>query len=980
MRFKKWTLGSSSFAKTNQILSNNTEAERVLLEFRQRINQYIADGRLDQALVAAADVVQRSESMFGVDSLQTVGANVDQAMVHHARNEHNSAIELFNRFIPHLERLLPPDHATLPSALLALASSYCATGRTEEGRVATDKAISLLTASVGERHQDLAPALAQRGLILRQQGRISDSAHALEKARDIQKLHGIKDGSHASILSSLGALYLDMRRGADALALGEEALATCEGGQKVDERAFVSILTQLGAAHHSVDQCELAKQVFLRALAVCERNTPRLAEAQVRILSNLSAVHSKLGFLPSAKKYAIQALESHERLKNASPVQFALTTARLADVCREAGELQEAMSHYERCEALLESSGNADHPEALRWVACKAEIEVAQGNIVAAETRIRAALAARYYAVHQNSTALLPLMIQLGHVYLEKGRLIDSLALCEQALSIVKTLQVPPKQDLEQLAANSAYLKFKIGDFAGAELRTREALAVRETMIADKHGDDKTYYWILAMICARLGRLSEARMYIDKNLDDSSDGRTAADGLSDVVMLTFATALMSSGRLTEAQEICLSELSRKETGAPAGTSSDLAILYHCLGSICVAKGELGKACVYVERASVECKSQPNSSHAVLVQVLHTLREIYRKLGRMNDAARVTIRLQGIERELSKHSDPSNKGVLCAITNRALESAGDKFHVSGNRSELLYFVPVEYQASLQLVAARAQRRAQGFGLLDQGIAPLSSESGISYKSEGPCLFSDRVEMPEEVLPVIIFIHGFSNSFDDSVVRAAQIAFDLEWTGHFFLFSWPSMGRPDFYTYDKESAEMSIEPFARMLSRVRSLRPSAPLHIIAHSMGSVVALGGLKEAASFDMGQVADEVVVAHPDIEPFRFRAISTNLKGRVGSITVYDSPEDRALRAARAFNRRPQEGSEILTADGVHSIDVSGLGEGLFDGKHGVYAANPIVFGDISRIFRTRIREPRNRSSFFIEAQTKSGQLYWRYA
>ncbi len=53
-------------------------------------------------------------------------------------------------------------------------------------------------------------------------------------------------------------------------------------------------------------------------------------------------------------------------------------------------------------------------------------------------------------------------------------------------------------------------------------------------------------------------------------------------------------------------------------------------------------------------------------------------------------------------------------------------------------------------------------------------------------------------------VIIFVHGFNNTYADAVFRFAQIIHDSGTDAAPILFTWPSRGRVFDYLYDKESA--------------------------------------------------------------------------------------------------------------------------------------------------------------------------------
>ncbi len=55
--------------------------------------------------------------------------------------------------------------------------------------------------------------------------------------------------------------------------------------------------------------------------------------------------------------------------------------------------------------------------------------------------------------------------------------------------------------------------------------------------------------------------------------------------------------------------------------------------------------------------------------------------------------------------------------------------------------------------------------------------------------------------------LVFLHGYSVTFENAAIRAAQLGVDLKVTGAIAFFSWPSRGNPLFYTPDEATIEAS-----------------------------------------------------------------------------------------------------------------------------------------------------------------------------
>jgi Alpha/beta hydrolase of unknown function (DUF900) len=86
--------------------------------------------------------------------------------------------------------------------------------------------------------------------------------------------------------------------------------------------------------------------------------------------------------------------------------------------------------------------------------------------------------------------------------------------------------------------------------------------------------------------------------------------------------------------------------------------------------------------------------------------------------------------------------------------------------------------------------------------------------------------------------LVFIHGYRVSFEDAARRAAQLAYDLQFTGVPMLYSWPSEARARRYAVDEDNARWSLPHFREFL-RVLREEVGCPVHVIAHSMGNRVA---------------------------------------------------------------------------------------------------------------------------------------------
>ena len=112
---------------------------------------------------------------------------------------------------------------------------------------------------------------------------------------------------------------------------------------------------------------------------------------------------------------------------------------------------------------------------------------------------------------------------------------------------------------------------------------------------------------------------------------------------------------------------------------------------------------------------------------------------------------------------------------------------------------------------------------------------------------------RTKMSEDQRDAIVFIHGFANSFESALIRAAdlKVRYQIQprdgeaYQPHMFCFSWPSDGAiqpPWKYASDRDDAAQSGLAMARALRRFVDFLESGDercerrIHLVAHSMGN------------------------------------------------------------------------------------------------------------------------------------------------
>ena len=74
-------------------------------------------------------------------------------------------------------------------------------------------------------------------------------------------------------------------------------------------------------------------------------------------------------------------------------------------------------------------------------------------------------------------------------------------------------------------------------------------------------------------------------------------------------------------------------------------------------------------------------------------------------------------------------------------------------------------------------------------------------------------------------VLIYVHGFRQTFEGSVLDAARLSDGIKFRGATMVFSWPSKAGFFDYAYDRESAVWSRDAFERAARRDANRTPAA-----------------------------------------------------------------------------------------------------------------------------------------------------------
>lgn len=333
---------------------------------------------------------------------------------------------------------------------------------------------------------------------------------------------------------------------------------------------------------------------------------------------------------------------------------------------------------------------------------------------------------------------------------------------------------------------------------------------------------------------------------------------------------------------------------------------------------------------------------------------------------------------------------SNRDVLRESSARG-NVFGSRFNTDG---------PQCFRVGRANVSLKARAKPEDDEAWKVGATQLYSETLDSGQPAGARLGSARLfeelreHLRQENRDVIVYLHGFANSFENSLQRAASLEELYNRGGEqkvmVLLFSWPSNGevQPTWnYFSDREDAEASGLAMGRALKRLvefltamrkedqevilaarRAGTVPDPaelvqcvrrLHLLAHSMGNWALRHAVRKFIELNGGRVPRVfdcafLMAADEDHDALQFPLKLKPLDALANRIFVYHAANDVAL----AVSDRTKGNSARLGADGPQNLDLTSERVMALDcrdisktatahGRHQYYRLRPEALADV---------------------------------
>jgi esterase/lipase superfamily enzyme len=239
-------------------------------------------------------------------------------------------------------------------------------------------------------------------------------------------------------------------------------------------------------------------------------------------------------------------------------------------------------------------------------------------------------------------------------------------------------------------------------------------------------------------------------------------------------------------------------------------------------------------------------------------------------------------------------------------------------------------------------------------------------------------------------VMLYVHGFNETFATAAFTAAELCHFLGREPVCAFFTWPASSTGNFltsYTSTTESAQYAEHHLRKMIRLLATTPGVERVQLLAHSRGTAVLMNTMRAllneaiAAGKEPTEALhiDNLVLFSPDIDvDLAFQDVTAAISdpsmfsvwpserlpsGLRGRLTIYSSPEDRALLVSRILfrsrhrvgNVRAEEVPEGLQRylapfDKLDIIVYEGERTDIFG--HSYFTTNPRVSSDVIQLLR----------------------------
>jgi len=833
--------------------------------------------------------------------------------------------------------------------------------------------------------------LNQQIFRLYQAGEYAKATLIVQKALELsEKKFGPGHANVGTILNNLAELYKIQGRHAEAEPLLKRSLSIRKKALGSDHPHVGRSLNSLADLYESQSRHAEAEPLLKQSIKIVEKSLGSNHPNVGILLNNLAEIHKTQGKYAEAEPLLKRSINIVVKALGPGHPNVGVSLSNLANIYKLQGWYAKAEPLYKRSINIIKKALGSDHPDLGTSLNNLAGLYYSQGRYAEAEPLYKRSITIYEKALGSKHLYVGQALTNLADTYKLQGRYTEAEPLYKRSIIIIKKSLRPNHPNVGTALDNLAELYKLQGRHAEAEPLLKRSLSIVEKALGLDHPEVGQLLNSLAVLYHNQSRYTEVDPLLKRSINIIEKALGPDHPNVGTTLNNQASVYLSQGRYTEAEPLYKRSLLIREKALGSdhidvGQSlNNLAVLYRLQGKYADAEP------LYKRSLSIREKAL-GLDHPNVGTTLSNLARLYQETAQTDEEKKVRKRLALMPPSGTRH-------IPIYFATTRIHSGGNELY-GGSDSDTTYFGRVIMQIPAEIIEQQGRERANMLGRLDRRRTDLSGAKFFKRVRHRTLNLNQAAESIEAFLSrtalfknqALIFIHGFNVNFNEATQRISQIAFDLEFDGALVAFSWASLGRGDPIAYksDRGRADRSVQRFTALLDQLSERFPNLKLHIIAHSMGNRILTRALHQIAQrprYAKRPNIGEIILAHADVDPEWCKKLG-KARPFVRGITNYVNRDDWALLAAKAFRLgKGRCGRLPRVYKGIETIDTTGMGgrgsvKTLISGKnhHGVFANDPLLFGEITRLIAAGQRPPEDRTPELAQRKDKNGAIYWAY-
>jgi len=426
---------------------------------------------------------------------------------------------LYRRSLAIAEASPGKDRRNVAAALNNLAMLLRETNRLGEAEPLMRRALAITEASLGKDHPDVAIRLNNLAELLRATNRLGGAKPLLRRALAIDEASLGKDHPSVAVaLNNLAQVLQAANRLDEAEPLMRRALAIDEASFGKDHPSVALPLNNLAQLLQATTRLGEAEPLMRRVVTILEASLGKDHPSVATALNNLASLLQATDRLGEAEPLYRRALAIFEANLGDDHPNVATALNNLAQLLQATIRLGEAEPLLRRALAIDEASLGKDHPNVARDLNNLAQLLQATNRLGDAEPLVRRALAideATFGKDHPNVATALNNLAALLQATNRRG---EAESLLRRALAIDEVSFGKDHPNVAIRLNNLAQLLYDANRLGEAEPLLRRALAINEASLGKDHSAVAAALNNLAQLLQATNRLGEAEPLLRRAL------------------------------------------------------------------------------------------------------------------------------------------------------------------------------------------------------------------------------------------------------------------------------------------------------------------------------------------------------------------------------------------------------------------------------------------------------------------------------